>query len=159
MKPKTRRQQVARRPDAGQAGPKVTQVSDLIHAAISAAGHSYSPYSRFPVGAAVLTADGTVVSGSNVENASFGLTICAERVAMAAAVAAGHRAFKALAVAGGSGPRGARPCGACLQVMEEFCRADMPVFLTPLTPAPRNRDRMIECFAMRDLLPHGFLFQ
>lgn len=158
MKPKIRKQRVVRRSGARQGEPKVTQVSDLIHAAISAASHSYSPYSRFPVGAAVLTSDGTVVAGCNVENASFGLTVCAERVATAAAVAAGYRSFKALAVAGGAAARGVRPCGACLQVLAEFCRADMPVFLTPLTPTARNRDRVIECLSLRDLLPHGFVF-
>jgi cytidine deaminase len=159
MTSKTRKPRAARRrAGAGRDEPKVTQVSDLIHAAISAARHSYSPYSRFPVGAAVLTADGTVISGCNVENASFGLTVCAERVALASAVAAGHRVFKALAVAGGSGPRGARPCGACLQALAEFCREALPVFLTPLAPAPRNRDRVIECLLLRDLLPHGFVF-
>ena len=77
------------------------------------------PYSRFPVGAAVLTASGEIVTGANVENASFGLTNCAERVAIQQAVFLGHRDVLAVAV---SAPRaaGTTPCGACRQVMNEF---------------------------------------
>lgn len=80
---------------------------------------SYSPYSHFAVGAALLCADGSVVRGCNVENASYGLTLCAERNAIFQAVAQGKRAFKAMAIVG-NGTEPAWPCGACLQVMAEF---------------------------------------
>lgn len=98
--------------------PEATNAS-LLAAARAAAEHAYVPYSRFPVGAAVLTADGAVVTGCNVENASYGLTVCAERNAIFAAVAAGHRQIRAVAVAA---PRalGTTPCGACRQVLNEF---------------------------------------
>jgi cytidine deaminase len=80
--------------------------------------HSYSPYSAFAVGAALLCEDGTIVTGCNVENASYGLTICAEQAAVTAAVAQGHRRFIAIAVAGP--PQVVPPCGACRQVLAEF---------------------------------------
>ena len=89
----------------------------LIRAARAARRHAYAPYSHFPVGAAVLASDGSIFAGANVENASFGLTQCAERVALQTAVAAGRRRIRAVAVAG---PAGITPCGACRQVMAEF---------------------------------------
>jgi len=95
----------------------------LLAVAREAAGRAYAPYSGFPVGAAVLAVDGTVVPGANVENASYGLTICAERVAAAAAAAAGHRELRAVAVAAPRG-RGTTPCGACRQVLNEFVPSD-----------------------------------
>jgi cytidine deaminase len=101
----------------------------LLRAAQAAAERAYVPYSRFPVGAAVLTGDGTIVSGCNIENASYGLTVCAERVAIFQAVAAGHTEIRAVAVAA---PKalGATPCGACRQVINEFkAAADLPVIL------------------------------
>ena len=90
----------------------------LADAAVAARAAAHAPYSEYRVGAALLCADGTVVVGCNVENASYGLTICAERNAVFAAVASGERRFTAVAVAtedGGS------PCGACRQVLREFC--------------------------------------
>jgi len=96
--------------------------AELVAKALKARTNAYAPYSRFPVGAALLTAGGRVFTGSNVENASFGLTVCAERVAVFAAVAAGEREFRALAVAAG-GDGYCRPCGACLQVLHEFAPA------------------------------------
>jgi cytidine deaminase len=94
------------------------EIERLINAAERAREHAYAPYSRFPVGAAVL-AGGEVYAGCNVENASFGLTICAERVAVFAAVAAGHRHIDAVAVTAGTTTSTA-PCGACRQVLYEF---------------------------------------
>ena len=84
-------------------------------------GRAYAPYSRFSVGAALLAADGRVFIGTNVENASYGLTICAERSALFAAVTAGARSFEAIAIAGPDGI-GTAPCGACRQVLAEFGR-------------------------------------
>ena len=91
----------------------------LLAAAVSAQNHAYAPYSNFRVGAALLAADGRVFTGANVENAAYGSTICAERVAMPAAVVAGVREFVALAVVG-DGPGPCTPCGACRQVLFEF---------------------------------------
>ena len=92
---------------------------------------AYVPYSKFPVGAALLAEDGTVFHGCNVENASYGLTNCAERTAIFKAVSQGVTKFKAIAiVADTEGP--CAPCGACRQVIAEFCDGDMPVYLTNL---------------------------
>lgn len=102
--------------------------SRLRDAALLARGRAYAPYSQFRVGAALLCADGELFSGVNVENASFGLTICAERAAIMAAVSGGRQSYAALAVAADSGIITA-PCGACLQVMAEFVRAEFPVLL------------------------------
>jgi cytidine deaminase len=93
------------------------QPEQMLRAAERAREAAYAPYSRFPVGAAVL-AGGEVYTGCNVENASYGLTICAERVAVFAAVAAGHRRIEAVAVV--SAHRPTTPCGACRQVLHEF---------------------------------------
>ena len=98
------------------------QAASLLAAARAAAERAYAPYSAFPVGAAALTADGTVVTGCNVENASYGLTVCAERVAVWTAAAGGHRALRAVAVVAPKA-RGVTPCGACRQVLNEFAPA------------------------------------
>ena len=96
----------------------------LLAQADEAASKAYAPYSGFHVGAALLTADGTVVQGSNVENVSYGLTNCAERTAIFTAVTAGHKEFPAIAIVQGHAPAGAAepcwPCGACRQVLAEF---------------------------------------
>lgn len=90
----------------------------LITRAIAVREQAYAPYSKFLVGTALLTEDDQIVTGCNVENASFGMTICAERNAVFAAVAQGHRRFQAIALATVGG---ATPCGACRQVLAEFC--------------------------------------
>ncbi|MFZ4658644.1 MAG: cytidine deaminase [Caldilineaceae bacterium] len=92
----------------------------LVQQAIAARQRAYAPYSRYLVGAALLTSDGTVLLGCNVENASYPATICAERVALTAAVAQGYRDFVAIAVAT---QNGGTPCGICRQVMAELAPA------------------------------------
>jgi cytidine deaminase len=103
----------------------------LVNAAREAAAHAHCPYSRYPVGAALLTSDGQVYTGCNVENISYGLSSCAERTALFKAVSAGCRNFVALAVAGGE-QKAAPPCGACRQVLAEFCPPEMPVIFARL---------------------------
>lgn len=95
------------------------QAEQLITAACAARKHAYAPYSKFCVGAALLSADGRVFAGCNVENASYGLTICAERVALGRAIAEGVRKFVAIAVVYDA-KQEAVPCGACRQMLREF---------------------------------------
>jgi cytidine deaminase len=101
------------------------QRQQLIDAALRTRQQAYAPYSKFSVGAAILSEDGQIFAGCNVENVSFGLTNCAERTAIFAAVAAGHRQFAALAVATDGGYS---PCGACRQVLAEFSD-DLPILI------------------------------
>jgi homotetrameric cytidine deaminase len=94
---------------------------------------SYAPYSKFAVGASILTTDGTTFEGCNVENASYSMTMCAERTAMFKAVSQGYRDFSAIAIVGGAiGSEVSEycyPCGACIQVMTEFCTPDFNIIL------------------------------
>jgi cytidine deaminase len=102
-------------------------IDGLYSLALEASRASYSPYSRFRVGAALLCADGAVYTGTNVENRSFGLTVCAERNALAAAIGAGKRDFSMVAVATPDAASPVSPCGACRQVLSEFLPADAAV--------------------------------
>ena len=104
--------------------------ADLLAAATAARERAYAPYSRFSVGAALACDDGTIVAGCNVENASYGMTMCAERTAIFAAVASGRTRFRAIAVAGPPGVT-TPPCGACRQVLAEFGR-DLRVLYTTI---------------------------
>lgn len=99
----------------------------LFTMATQAAERSYAPYSKFRVGAALLCDDGTVVTAANVENRSFGLTICAERSALVAALAQGKKNFTALAISCPDATYPVSPCGACRQVISEFVGADFPI--------------------------------
>lgn len=107
---------------------------------------AYAPYSRFAVGAALLTKSGQIYTGCNVENASYGLSICAERVAVFKAVAAGEREFEAIAVV--SETR-ATPCGSCRQVLAEFDPGEMQVLVADLEGG-------CEEYRLKELLPWGF---
>jgi cytidine deaminase len=122
----------------------------LLKMAVSAAKKAYCPYSKFRVGAALLASNGKVFTGCNVENASYGLTICAERAAFAAAIAASVRKFKAIAIVA-SGKKIPYPCGACRQVMSEFCNRDFAVYCAPI----RNLKKSEE-LRLGTLLPKGF---
>ncbi|KAI4089086.1 MAG: hypothetical protein LQ344_005657 [Seirophora lacunosa] len=104
------------------------QFRTLGQSAVDAKANAYCPYSSFRVGAAFLTSSSTIITGANIENASYPVGTCAERVALAKAVTDGHRGFRALAVATDITPP-ASPCGMCRQFMREFCTLDMPVFM------------------------------
>jgi cytidine deaminase len=122
-------------------------LDDVVASARSARERAYAPYSRFLVGAAVLSDDGRVFEGANVENASYGVTICAERVAAATAVAAGVRRIEAVAVVGGS-YRPAAPCGACRQFLFEF---NPTMVVVSESPDGTRRE-----WRLGDLLADGF---
>lgn len=118
-------------------------------AALAAQGRAYVRYSDYPVGAALLTEDGTIVGGCNVENATFGATCCAERTAVFSAVAAGHRVFRAIAVVT-RGPEAGTPCGICRQVLAEFS-ADGALEVLCFTPEGTEAR-----YTLAELLPHAF---
>jgi homotetrameric cytidine deaminase len=124
----------------------------LINAAVEARARAYAPYSRFQVGAALMLRDGQVVTGVNVENASYGLTVCAERNAIAAAVnaGAGPGDISSVAIAT-EAEQAAPPCGACRQVLAEFGKPESPVLLYNV------KDGKAERATLAELLPHAFL--
>ena len=127
-----------------------TTVRKLIAAAVAAQKSAYCPYSRYAVGASVLTTSNKIYSGCNVENASYGLSLCAERVALFKAVSERHQQIKAICVVG----LAAKPCGACRQVMFEFARPNTPVFLVDWDPAKGRRT--ITRTTLGKLLPSAF---
>ena len=122
----------------------------LLGLAKEAAARAYAPYSEFRVGAAIQTADGGIYTGVNIENASFGLTLCAERAALAAAVTDGQREFASIAVAA-LDRRPVWPCGACLQVLSEF-GSDILIITEDKSGQPVSRD-------LKELLPESFDFK
>jgi cytidine deaminase len=124
--------------------------AQLVEQAIAAASHSHSPYSQFRVGAALLASDGRVFVGTNIENASYGLTLCAERSAFGTAITAGARTFAAIAIVA-SGDEPSLPCGACRQVMAEFCDGELTVLLASI-----NSPDKIQTYNLDALLPHAF---
>jgi cytidine deaminase len=135
--------------------PQLSQneVDLLLAAAHEAREMAYAPYSKFQVGAALLLKNGTIVKGANIENASYGLAICAERVAVTTAMVSGERDFVAMAVVSPSSPPGA-PCGACRQVLSEFA-PELPLLLAnekgdvthtslkEIFPAQFNREQLL----------------
>jgi|SRR5581483_11036398 len=125
-----------------------TQVREaVVRAAIEVRQRAYAKYSQFLVGAAILAADGKIYAGCNVENSSYGLTICAERAAIFNAIAAGQRQFLLLAIATAGG---GTPCGACRQVLAEFAPT-LPILLIDVDQANKATE-----VNLRDLLPQAF---
>ena len=126
---------------------------ELVKLALEARENAYTPYSHFMVGAAVLTKEGKVYQGCNIENASFTPTICAERTAIFKAVSEGHREFIKMAVVGS--PEGkvesfASPCGVCRQVMMEFCDPETFQVIFGISP------EKYEVHLLKEILPYGF---
>ena len=119
---------------------------ELLNAAISARERAYAPYSKFLVGAAVMAKSGKIYTGCNIENASYGLTVCAERNALFSAVGAGEREFTALCVVGDT-EAPISPCGACRQVMAEF---KVPCIILA------NLKGDVKEYTLEELLPYGF---
>ena len=131
------------------ANTSTPNLASLARSAIEASQRAYAPYSKFKVGAALLAEDGRVFTGCNVENASYGLTNCAERTAVFKAVSEGATRFMAIAIAGGVGDV-AMPCGACRQVLAEFCPPDAPVRCVSLDGS------IVKDFTVGELLPGVF---
>jgi cytidine deaminase len=123
----------------------------LQEAARAARLRAYAPHSGFLVGCALESEDGTIFTGINIENASFGATLCAERVALAKAVSEGQRKFRRLAICTDAATH-STPCGLCRQMLSEFCSPDLAIILCSATPG-RLPDRE---FRFGDLYPHPF---
>jgi cytidine deaminase len=127
------------------------QAADLQHRAIAVAHHAYAPYSNFRVGAAVLLSDGTIVTGCNVENASYRLTVCAEQAAIASAVSLRGPQIRIRAIAVANlNDTASQPCGACRQTIHEFSTPDTVVFF------PGEKGAIAQA-TIADLLPAAFL--
>lgn len=124
------------------------EIPELIKMARKAESYAYTPYSRFNVGAALLTNKGNIYTGSNVENASYGLTVCAERIAVFKAVTAGEKDFDTIVITA-SGKGFPYPCGACLQVLAEFS-PNINVIVV-------DEQGNMEEFRLKDMLPQIFL--
>lgn len=129
-------------------GALCMKMDQLIEQSKLAREMAYVPYSKFKVGAALLAEDGTVYRGCNIENAGYSMTNCAERTAFFKAVSEGVRDFKAIAVVADT-PGPCSPCGACRQVMSEFCAPDMPVYLT-------NMNGDVQQTTVAELIPGAF---
>ena len=122
--------------------------TELIDLAVKTSENAYVPYSHFPIGAVLVTAEGKIYTGVNVENASFGLTNCGERTAIFKAVSEGERLFKELIIYGQT-EKPVSPCGACRQVMAEFFEPDLPVTLVA-----KNKSTVV--MTVKELLPYSF---
>ena len=123
----------------------------LVEKAKEAMQMAYAPYSGYLVGAALLSEDGSVYTGCNVENASYGATNCAERTAIFKAVSEGKRRFRAIAICGGKNgviQEEASPCGICRQVLREFCDDDFEIYLVG--------EKTINTYTLKQLLPMSF---
>lgn len=122
--------------------------TELIDLAVKTSENAYVPYSHFPIGAVLVTVEGKIYTGVNVENASFGLTNCGERTAIFKAVSEGERLFKELIIYGQT-EKPVSPCGACRQVMAEFFEPDLPVTLVA-------KDKSTVVMTVKELLPYSF---
>jgi len=127
------------------------ELAELVSSAVAARARAYAPYSQFLVGAAVRASDGRVFTGANVENASYGLSICAERSAVVSAINTGVRELSAIAVCTELSPPAA-PCGMCRQTLAEFA-SDCPVVLC----GPHGLSGEVRVMRLRELLPHAFV--
>lgn len=123
-------------------------LSEMLNLAMEARANAYAPYSKFQVGASILTTNNKIFAGTNVENASYGLTICAERAAVFAAMTAGENRIKAVLIIA---PDAATPCGACRQVLAEFAEPDCAVYL-----ASSQSKQITGHYLLKDLLPLAF---
>ena len=125
---------------------------ELVDIAVRAMDNAYVPYSKYRVGAALLTESGKVYTGCNIESASYSPTVCAERTAIFKAVSEGERNFSAIAVAGGKNGKiegEFPPCGVCRQVMAEFCRPDFKILIA-------YKNGLFTSYKLAELLPHAF---
>lgn len=122
--------------------------TELIDLAVKTSENAYVPYSHFPIGAVLVTDEGKIYTGVNIENASFGLTNCGERTAIFKAVSEGERSFKELIIYGQT-EKPVSPCGACRQVMAEFFEPDLPVTLVA-------KDKLTVVMTVKELLPYSF---
>ncbi|XP_058062559.1 cytidine deaminase-like [Anopheles bellator] len=125
-------------------------VKELIEAAIKVRNNAYCPYSNFPVGAALRTVSGEIITGCNVENGTFGPSVCAERTAVCKAISEGHREFTAVAVAAFQESEFTAPCGTCRQTLAEFSAKDVPIYLVKPSPV------RVMITSLFKLLPHAF---
>ena len=130
------------------------ELKNLMIIAMEARNYAYCPYSNYSVGVALLCADGRIVTGSNIENASYGVSNCAERTAFFKAVSEGEKDFVAIAISGGSSGEDsdsyAYPCGVCRQVMREFCDEEKFKILVV------KNEKEYEEYLLKDLLPKSF---
>ena len=122
--------------------------TELIDLAVKTSENAYVPYSHFPIGAVLVTDEGKIYTGVNIENASFGLTNCGERTAIFNAVSEGERSFKELIIYGQT-EKPVSPCGACRQVMAKFFEPDLPVTLVA-------KDKSTVVMTVKELLPYSF---
>ncbi len=122
------------------------KAEELVELAGKAKEKAYVPYSKFHVGAVLVTENGDIYEGCNIENASYSLTNCAERTAFFKAISEGERSFRAIAIVGDKNP--CYPCGACRQVMAEFCDKDFEIIL--------SGDDGVKAFKLSELLPYSF---
>jgi cytidine deaminase len=125
------------------------EFTSLVEEATKAMAHAYAPYSAFPVGAAILTTRGRIFSGCNVENASYGATTCAERIALYNAISSGERSFAAMALVARA-VQPPVPCGLCLQVITEFA-PELSIVMV-------NLEGMVRICSLKEFLPKPFLF-
>ena len=132
-------------------------LEELLQAARKVRFNAYAPYSNYLVGAALLTSGGNIYTGCNIENASYGVTMCAERVAMSSMVAAGEYSIKAFAIVT-SGPEIGVPCGMCLQMIAEFADDKLPILLALPDMKLQHHvpAKLQELTTLKDLLPRAF---